>query len=128
MGYKAPYNKVGKVEPKLRNQSKSGLRMNDASPLPYGGPGDKPKEISPENQWRKLSEEYQKAAKGSELISRVTGKKVDLPSSLKTIGEEAPTFEAQVEALSATHGGFSPSVQMDINKRLGGLSKLLERK
>ena len=128
MGYKQPFKQIGKVEPKLRNQSKSGLRMNDASPLSYDGPGDKPKKISPENQWRKLSEEYQKAAKGSELISRVTGEKVDLPSSLETIGKEAPTFEAQVEALGTTHRGLSPSIQMDINKRLGNLAKLFEKK
>ena len=43
MGYKAPYNKVGKVEPKLRNQSKSGLRMNDASPLTKPEDPKKPK-------------------------------------------------------------------------------------
>jgi hypothetical protein len=43
MGYKAPYNKVGKVEPKLRNQSKSGLRMNDASPLNQPDDPKKPK-------------------------------------------------------------------------------------
>jgi len=33
MGYNQPFKKIGKVEPELRNQSKSGLRMNDASPL-----------------------------------------------------------------------------------------------
>lgn len=33
MGYKSPYNKVGKVMPEMKNQSKSSLMMNDASPL-----------------------------------------------------------------------------------------------
>lgn len=128
MGYKQPFKQIGKVEPKLRNQSKSGLRMNDASPLSYDGPGDKPKKISPENQWLKLSEEYQKAAKGSELKSAVTGQDVNLTASLETISKELPTFEERKEALATAHRNLSPSIQMDINKRLGNLSKLFENK
>lgn len=43
MGYKQPFKQIGKVEPKLRNQSKSGLRMNDASPLTKPDDPKKPK-------------------------------------------------------------------------------------
>lgn len=39
MGYKSPYNKVGKVMPEMKNQSKSSIMMNDASPLEAHGPG-----------------------------------------------------------------------------------------
>lgn len=35
MGYKSPYNKVGKVMPEMKNQSKSSLMMKDASPLGF---------------------------------------------------------------------------------------------
>jgi hypothetical protein len=37
MGYKSPYDKVGKVMPEMKNQSKSSLMMKDASPLGFHG-------------------------------------------------------------------------------------------
>jgi hypothetical protein len=35
MGYKSPYDKVGKVMPEMKHQSKSSLMMKDASPLGF---------------------------------------------------------------------------------------------
>jgi hypothetical protein len=89
--YKSPYNKVGKVEPKLRNQSKSGLRMNDASPL--NKPED-PKKPKVDLEAIKQKAQQLQAQKTSDSLKAITEFKVAedrLPMSreqYRTSGQE----------------------------------------
>lgn len=79
MGYKQPFKQIGKVEPELRNQSKSGLRMNDASPL------NKPKDPT-EGEEKLLSKETTKTRETTP--EGITGTRVTTTSQYETPGGE----------------------------------------
>ena len=100
MGYKSPYNKVGKVMPEMKNQSKSSLAMKesmaymkDQSPLPmsplkaHGDPdtphSEKKKEAKPLTEKQK----YSMAATAVGEDASFTLKTFDDPRSGRSIVE-----------------------------------------
>ena len=73
MGYKSPYNKVGKVMPEMKNQSKSSLMMNDASPLYETDPKTKRQEYMEKRE----SERVEKARKADAIKERVQNRRME---------------------------------------------------
>jgi len=73
MGYKSPYNKVGKVMPEMKNQSKSSLMMNDASPLYETDPKTKRQEYMENRE----SERVEKARKADAIKERVQNRRME---------------------------------------------------
>lgn len=73
MGYKSPYNKVGKVMPEMKNQSKSSLMMNDASPLYETNPKTKRQEYMAKRE----SERVEKARKADAIKERVQNRRME---------------------------------------------------
>jgi hypothetical protein len=90
MGYKSPYDKVGKVMPEMKNQSKSSLMMKDASPLGFHG---KKHDASTDEFGNKIPEGFK--ADAPEVIGTVrplstthSGNIVDLEEGEKVQGKD----------------------------------------
>jgi hypothetical protein len=94
MGYKSPYDKVGKVMPEMRNQSKSSLMMKDVSPLGFHG---KKHETSTDEFGTEIPEGFKADAKG------VTGTVRSL-SSIQGVDTSASTRSQRSQLVE---GGLS---------------------
>jgi hypothetical protein len=98
--------------------------------MPYNmTPGSKEKDTLStfrEKDWKVLSEKFQMAAKGPASISGVTGNKVDIPGSIKTISATYEDPSKRLKALKDVYMGLSTRSQSEVSKKLKGLSALLK--
>ena len=90
MGYKSPYNKVGKVMPEMKNQSKSSLMMNDASPLYETDLKTKRQEYMAKRE----SDRVEKARKADAIKERVQNRRME-----KTIARDKAINERRAAVI-----------------------------
>lgn len=75
-----------------------------------------------EAQWKRLTEKFKIASKGSASISGVTGSKVNVPGSIKTISSTYEDPSKRLKALKDLYSGLSTRSQSEVSKKLGAYS------
>ena len=117
MVYKSPYNKVGKVMPEMKNQSKSSLMMKDATTPLYetGMTAEQRKKL--EAMGEQASQKLEKAAtRGKEIFGQTKEKTViTAPKQRKLdIGPYEQTYRESGEAATGKQFGYLSSRPGDV--------------
>lgn len=79
-----------------------------------------------EAQWKRLTEKFNMAIPGFGAISGVTGNRVNVPESIRTISSTYEDPSKRLEALKDLYSGLSARSRSEVSKKLGPYSGLFK--